>query len=216
MFRAGVGLDVNVDVHVALMMLHWWCFVDDGTFLIYLVGNALCEIWCSHAEALKSVTFEWFDWSKRYGKGCGAEQTCEETIHRSWLPWATCSMARSSFWKGKKRACTPRSPVTKNWSQRPVKPPGASQRRSQLVMGAIASHLKLLVGPPLPQTAIIAQPNGDILRDSRPLRKRCPVDAQQDASASSSSGWGAAGFRSGISPATPTVGEKTKVNEDLM
>jgi hypothetical protein len=55
MFRAGVGWDVNVGVHVALMMLRWWCFVDDGTFMIYLVGNVLCEIWCSHAEALKSV-----------------------------------------------------------------------------------------------------------------------------------------------------------------
>ena len=95
-------------------------------------------------------TFEWFDWSKRYGIGCGAEQTRGETVHRSWLPWANCFMARSSFWKGRKRpaeldVCSYKG----NWTQRPLKP-GASQRRSHVPRAPSVLHDSLQASQSIP------------------------------------------------------------------
>ena len=114
LFRRRVGWDVDVHVHVTLIMLRWWCYVDvqgwrgmgsDVTLMMlrqvgYVALMMLCwwfvflDVCCCVRYNIfmrrlwNRLTFEWFDWSKGYGHGCGAEQAWEETIHISWLPWA--------------------------------------------------------------------------------------------------------------------------------
>ena len=67
---------------------------------------AVSIVWSLPKKSLELMMLRWWwggvgvRWG--YGNGCGAEQTCAETIHRNWLPWAICFMVEVVFGNCKK------------------------------------------------------------------------------------------------------------------
>ena len=126
----GVGLHVNVHVHVTLMMLRWpWGGVG----------------W--NANVHVHVTLMMLRWSWR---GVGWDVNVHVTL-KLFHGW-------SSFWEVKKtgvRGCM-RSCIGK-CTQTPLKPPGASQRRSQLVWYSLVSSY-MFTSNPIPAGLSAARP----------------------------------------------------------
>ena len=113
----GVGWDVNIHVHVTLMILCWSWGVG---FPKKLPKKRALVTWGPTPR----------NWSKGSGNGCGAEQSCAAIIQRNSLPWANGSMVEVGFEKWKNRRARLHAQLHWEVHASPLKQLGASQRRS--------------------------------------------------------------------------------------
>ena len=127
----GVGWDVDVHVHVTLMMLRWpWGGVG----------------WDVNVHVHVTLMLRW-SWG-RVGWDVDVHVHVTLKLFHGW----------SSFWEVKKtgvRGCM-RSYIGK-CTQTPLKPPGASQRRSQLVWYRLVSSY-MFTSNPIPAGSSAARP----------------------------------------------------------
>ena len=139
------GLGVLLCFVVTFMcMLHVSCCVDDVTGW----GGVGCWHSCTYVTLLLIrgglgwggiLTFTYMPRCWCYvdylvGRGGMLTFIYILTIHRSSQPWTICFMARNRFLEnGKKGLRSTMRTYKANSTQRPSKPPGASQRRSQCI-----------------------------------------------------------------------------------
>ena len=173
----GVGWDVDVHVHVTLMILHWsWGGVGrDVTVHVHVTLMMLRWSWGGgvglHVNVHVHVTLMMLRWPWG-GVGWNANVHVHVTLMMLRWSWGgvgwdvnvhvhvTLKLFHgwSSFWEVKKtgvRGCM-RSCIGK-CTQTPLKPPGASQRRSQLVWYSLVSSY-MFTSNPIPAGLSAARP----------------------------------------------------------